>query len=189
MRILLINPPYPLSEYPSLITGLSSIAAVLLREGHDVEVLDMLVQSFTEEKVRRRLKGFAPDVVGTTSVTLNFTVARDILRICKDTDPKLVTIMGGPHVSFAIEGSFREAPELDIIVRKEGEETILRLMEVLEMGKDLKSIRGIAFRNGSEIVQTEDAPFIDDLDALPFPARQLFPLSRYLALHGRASVL
>lgn len=189
MRILLINPPYPLSEFPSLTTGLSSIAAVLLKEGHVIEILDLLLQSFTEEKIKKSLKCFSPDAVGITSVTMNFPLTREILRICKAYDPELVTIMGGPHVSFAVEESFREASELDIIVRKEGEETIVGLMDVLERGKDPKSVRGIAFRNEGEIVQTEDAPFIEDLDALPFPARHLLPLSKYLALHGRASVL
>ncbi|HEY49673.1 MAG TPA: radical SAM protein [Dehalococcoidia bacterium] len=186
MRILLINPPYPFTEFPIIPMGLLYLAAVLENRGYEVDVLDLLVSKYSKDKIRGKLNEYQPDVVGVTSVTMNYPVASDILKFCKSVDKDILTIIGGPHVTFAPMETLNEAPWIDIVVRGEGEETLLDIVS----GKNLEYVDGIAFRSDdSEIKVTGERSLITNLDELPLPARHLFPLSRYHALAAHCSLV
>ena len=185
MKTLLVNPPYAFSEVPIMPMGISYIAAVLERSGHEVELLDLLVSKCSREKIGRKLKEYQPDIVGVTSVTMNYPAASQILRHCKEFDRDLTTVIGGPHVTFAAEETLREAPWIDIVVRREGEQTMLDIVG----GKKLEEIPGITFREDGAVRMTAERGLIGDLDGLPLPARHLFPLSRYHALDVHASII
>jgi anaerobic magnesium-protoporphyrin IX monomethyl ester cyclase len=189
MRILLIQPPYPFSEFPKPSSALMSLGTILRREGNEIEVLDLLSTRYSTDKIDRRLARFKPDVIGVTSVTMNFPLAVQTLQYCKRKVPEAVAVMGGPHVTFTDEETLRNYPEVDIIVRGEGEETTRELVRALERGESLENVRGLSYRRNGETVKTGDRPFISDLDALPMPDRTLFPLSRYLAMRVPVSVL
>ncbi len=189
MKVLLIQPPYPFSEFPKPSSALLSLGTLLKEEGVEVEVLDLLSTRYAPEKIHRRIFRFQPDVIGTTSVTMNFPVALDTLRECRRTAPEAVTILGGPHVTFTAEETLRDVPEVDIVVRGEGEETVRELLPALEAGRSLEEIRGLTFRHNGGIRNTEDRPFLSNLDLLPLPDRALFPISRYLAMRVPVSVL
>ena len=189
MKILLIQPPYPFSEFPKPSSALMSLGAVLKQEGREVEVLDLLSTRYSTDKIDRCLARFRPDVIGVTSVTMNFPRAVQTLQYCKRRTPEAVAVMGGPHVTFTAEETLRNFPGVDIIVRGEGEETLRELIRALERGESLEGVRGVSFRRNGETVKTGDRPFLPDLDALPLPDRTLFPLSRYLAMRVPASVL
>ena len=121
MRVLLINPSYPLEEFPRLLVTLPYLAATLREAGHEVEILDLLLAGTTPEKIERRMERFRPELVGITSVTLNHHSARFIAEVVRKCDEQVPIAMGGPHVSFEIEGSFRDLPALDFIVSGEGD--------------------------------------------------------------------
>ena len=188
MRVLLIDTPYPFEEYPRPSLSLGYLGAVLEREDVDVQILDFLVAEYSSEKLRKKLEEYQPQVVGVTSSTLNYLTARQILRVCKGCDPDIVTVIGGPHVSFTAEDTLEQAPWIDIVVRGEGEETIIELIRALETGGELGGVMGIAFRQDRRVVLTQPRPFIKDLDSLPFPAWHLVPLSKYLAIKAEVSV-
>ena len=177
MRVLLINTPYPSSEVPTIPLGLAYVAAVLEKEGIEVQVQDFLVAKYAKEKLARKIADFTPEIVGITSVTMNYPIASKILRDCKEIDGNMVSVIGGPHVSFWAKEALGEAPWIDIVVRGEGEYTMLEIAR----GQSLKEIDGIAFRENKDIVLTKPRQWIENLDELPFPARHLFPLSRYRA--------
>jgi len=184
MKTLLINPPYPFLEFPIMPMGLLYLAAVLEQDEYEVQVLDLLVSRYTKDKIKRRLKEYQPDVVGVTAVTMNYPGASDILKYCKSVDPDTITIIGGPHVTFAPAETLNEAPWIDIVVMGEGEQTMLDIAS----GKKLEYIAGIAFRSdGVEL--TARRSLIEKLDELPLPARHLFPLSRYHALASHGSLI
>jgi len=186
MKTLLINPPYPFSEIPILPMGLSYLAGVLEHGGHEVQVLDLLVSKYSKEKIKNKLKECQPDIVGVTSVTLNYPIASEILKYTKSVDKDVITIIGGPHVTFAPVETLTEAPWIDIVVKGEGERTILDIVS----GKKLAEIDGIAYRDKADgIKMTGERHLIENLDGLPSPAKHLFPLSRYLALDVHASIL
>lgn len=189
MKILFIIPPYPVEEYPALATGPMYLAAVLMRDGHDVEVLDLLVSEPSRRKVEEALRHVSPDVVGITSVTMTFPKAAEILGWVKRCRPQVRTVMGGPHVSFAAERSLQECRAADIVVRGEGEDTVLELARALSEDGDLSRVRGLSFRRHGGIYTTQSRPLIKDLDALPFPAWDKLPLARYRALRGKVGVL
>ena len=185
MKTLLINPPYALSEVPIMPMGISYLAAVLEHSGSEVQVLDLLVSKCSKEKIGRKLEEYRPDIVGVTSVTMNYPVASEILKHCKDLDSDVITVIGGPHVTFSAAETLREAPWIDIIVRGEGEQTLLDIVG----GKKLADIRGVAFREDGAVRMTGERALMENLDELPIPARHLFPLSRYHALDVHASII
>jgi radical SAM superfamily enzyme YgiQ (UPF0313 family) len=185
MRTLLINPPYPFTEWPNMPLGLSYIAAVLEKNGVEVKVLDLLVSQYSEEKVHRCMAEFSPEVVGITAVTMNYPASSNILKLCKRFDENVITVIGGPHVTFCAEQTLREAPWIDIVVRGQGEYTMLDIVS----GKKPAEIEGLVFREGDGMVTTGDRPWTENLDELPFPARHLFPLSRYRAFRAGGSLI
>ena len=191
MRVLLINTPYPFSEHPTLPVGLMSIAACLEQASSQVEVLDLLLTHYLPLKIEEKLRLYKPQIIGITSVTMNFLQASQIIRFCKEIDPEVITIIGGPHVTFTVEQTLRENPWIDIVIRGEGEETMVELIGVLEKGdRDmLDSIPGLAFIKDNQIVITPPRPFLTDVNSLPRPASHLFPLARYRALQAGFSIL
>ena len=121
MRILLINPSYPFEEFPRLLVTLPYLASALRAEGHEVEILDLLLSRTTPDKIERRVQRFRPQLVGITSVTLNHHIANAIGEAVRKCEARVPIVMGGPHASFEIEGSFRDLPGLDYIGIGEGE--------------------------------------------------------------------
>ncbi len=164
--------------------GISYIAGILEHNGKEVQLLDLLVSKYSKGKISRKLEEYQPDIVGVTSVTMNYPIASDILKHCKSVDKDIITVIGGPHVTFSAVETLSEAPWIDIVVRGEGERTMLDIVS----GKKLEDIEGIAFRADGVRVTAERA-LIENLDGLPLPARHLFPLSRYHALDVHASII
>lgn len=191
MRVLLVNPSYPFEEFPRLLVTLPYLASALRAEGHEVEILDLLLARTTPEKIERRMERFRPQLVGITSVTLNHHIANGIAEVARKCDERVPVVMGGPHVSFEIEGSFADLPALDFIGIGEGEHTVVELARALEGRMDLRDVRGLALRDraSGRIERTPARPLEDDLDELPAPARDLVPLARYLAFDSHASVV
>jgi radical SAM superfamily enzyme YgiQ (UPF0313 family) len=185
MKTLLINPPYPFFEHPLIPLGLSYIAGSLEHNGQEVQVLDLLVSKYSKAKITRKIEDYQPDVVGITSVTLNYPVASEILKYCKGINGDITTVIGGPHVTFSAVATLTEAPWIDIVVRGEGERTMLDIVN----GKRPEDIPGIAYRANGAITLTGERPLIENLDELPPPARHLFPLSRYHALDSNYSLV
>jgi radical SAM superfamily enzyme YgiQ (UPF0313 family) len=189
MRVAIIAPPYPLEEAPAPPLGVTYVAAAFEAAGAEVRIFDYIVSRYTPEKLRAQLDAFRPDVVGATSVTLNFPQAARIVCEAKRHRPSLVTLMGGPHVSFTAERSLSAYPGIDMVVMGEGEETIAEMMAAGMDPKKMEGIKGVAWRTDGGIRVNEPRPFLDDIDRLPLPARHLLPLSRYQALGFSISII
>ena len=187
----LINPSYPFEEFPRLLVTLPYVASVLRSEGHEVEILDLLLARTTPDKVGRRMERFCPQLVGITSVTLNHHIAEAIAAVVRKRDERVPIVMGGPHLSFEIEGSFQRLPALDYVAIGEGEHTMREPARALEGRMDLRDVRGLAGidRSTGRAWKNAPRPLEDDLDTLPNPARDLVPLARYLAFDSYASVV
>jgi anaerobic magnesium-protoporphyrin IX monomethyl ester cyclase len=200
MKVLLINPPqlfYPGSDPPAgnLPLGLMYIAAVLERAGYTAEILDafMTDASFLKVgdtlevgmpygKIREEIRRRKPDVVG---IAAPFTCqAENAIRvgaITKEVDPKILTVVGGPHVTVVPVEFLEEAKNIDIAVIGEGEYTMLDIAKCVEGKKKLSDVQGIAYRqDDGAIKQNALRPFIEDLDELPYPAYHLVDMEQYL---------
>ena len=188
-RVALIAPPYPLEEMPSPPLGLCYAAAAFEAAGAEVRIFDYIVRRYTPEKLRAELDEFRPHIAGANSVTMNFHQAAAILRDVKRHDPSIVTVMGGPHVTFDFRKALQQHPHIDLVVRGEGEATIGELLTAIGDDAGIGAVAGLALRKNGRIVETGPRNFIDDIDRLPMPARHLLPLSRYQALGFPISII
>lgn len=162
--------------------GLAYIAAALERAGVEVQILDLVVFPYSRKLMESVLKEFRPHIAGTTAVTMTFDNAMDVIKDVKSIDPSIVTVMGGPHVTFCAEETISRYPEIDFIVLGEGEETVVELAKAVDSMSNHSGIEGIAFRGKSGVVNTGLRKKRVDVDSLPLPARHLLPLGRYRAL-------
>ena len=134
------------------------------------------LQVLPYDDFKREIANETPDIVGVTAATRLYNSALEIIKIAKEVHPNCVTLLGGPHVTFWDEKALQECPQLDVVFRREGEYSLLELVQKIEAGKSYFDIVGITCRKGSEIVRNPDRPYIENLDELPFPARHLWDL-------------
>lgn len=180
MKVTLVNPPYPPSVHshpPFIPLGIAYLGAVAEKEGHEVTVIDCQAEKLTYEAFHDRIRQTQSDVVGVTATTLLYKSAMKLVNIAKQVHPQAFTMLGGSHGTFWDENALSEYPSLNIVVRREGERTFIDLLNKLQTKNSLNNVLGITFRNQEgKIVRTPNRPFIEDLDALPFPAHHLLPL-------------
>jgi radical SAM superfamily enzyme YgiQ (UPF0313 family) len=189
MRVAIIATPYPLNECPAPPLGVTYVAAAFESSGADVRIIDYIVSRYSPGKLNAALDEFKPAVVGLTSVTMNFPIAVQMVSVIKEYDPSIITIMGGPHVSFDAENTLCRYPDIDLVVMGEGEKTITDLMSCGMDPKQWPFIQGIAFRCNGKVMNTGFREFIEDVDSLPLPARHLLHHSRYQALGYPISIV
>jgi radical SAM superfamily enzyme YgiQ (UPF0313 family) len=181
MKITLVNPPYPPSVHshpPFIPLGLGYLAAVAQKAGHEVIVIDCQAEKLTHDTLRSRIAQIPADVIGVTATTLLYKSAMQLITIAKQIQPQAITMLGGSHGTFWDEGALNEYPNLDIVVRKEGEQTFIELLDKIHSKIGLDGVLGITFRKEGKIIRTSDRPFLEDLDSLPFPAHDLMPLEK-----------
>lgn len=185
MRILLINPPainfYHRVGLRMCPLGLGYVAAVLNQAGYEVKIIDLNV-----EKINYRTYAYQRyDLVGISVDTTRYPVSLNIAQAAQEKGVKVV--MGGPHVTFFDEETLASGL-VDYVVRGEGEYIMLELVRHLNNGKSPEEIKGITYRAGNQTIRNPAAPLVQDLDGIPFPARELLPLDRYTnTLYGRYS--
>jgi anaerobic magnesium-protoporphyrin IX monomethyl ester cyclase len=153
--------------------GLYYIGALLVENGHDVELLNWYHLNEDHGTIRESLKEKNPDVIGFSIVNANRFGGIEIARIAKEVLPEVTIVFGGIGTTFLWKHLLKHFVEIDYAVLGEGEYTFLELVRCLE-GRDAQKIgqiRGIGLRRGKEIASTGQAPVIADLDALPSPAR------------------
>ncbi len=175
MRVLLVQPPSPgIYDFIGLKLpplGLAYLAASC-RHRHTVHIVDLQV----EEKRRFREALETCDLVGITATTSTFPEALNIAQEAKKA--RRIVVMGGYHVTFQDEEALQSG-FVDYVVRGEGEEIFPALLDALESGTPPERVPGISFLRDGRLIRTPLLLPPQDLDALPFPARDLLPLSRY----------
>jgi len=187
MKILFVEPPkdywFLMGEYLPPPTALLALAAYLERELKDIEVgiLDCQAESLDWKGIEKRISSFAPNLVATSGFTCNAYICARVAEIAKTIDTSIVTVVGGQHFSFTDEESLQSFPEIDYVVRGEGERTLVELIRALREGSEPSSIRGLSFRSAGSMVRNPPRELIEDLDSLPYPAYHLVEknLSKY----------
>jgi radical SAM superfamily enzyme YgiQ (UPF0313 family) len=177
----LINPFYPISETPSPPLGLACLAGALERAGIEVKFLDCVVFPFSRDLLATLIRDFQPDLAGATAVTMTVDHALTVLDQVKDLDPSITTVLGGPHATFCSTEILQSCDQVDVVVRGEGEATLVALANAIATEASWECVPGIAFRGGRGITTT-DLPPPAVLDKLAPPARHLIPLGRYRTL-------
>jgi len=177
MTILLINPPGETSLIcPPL--GLAYLAATLQKLNYRVIILDYLLEKFKEENLLRLIKKENIPIIGLTAVTPNIKKALHLAEIIKKKFPEKIIILGGAHATLKPEEIFKETKSIDYILRGEGELRFPKLIEYILKKENPENLSGLTFQKNEQLISTPDADFIENLDELPFPARELLNLKK-----------
>ncbi|MEM9205224.1 MAG: cobalamin-dependent protein, partial [Pseudomonadota bacterium] len=127
MRIVLVHPNYHSGGAeiagnwpPAWVAYLTG--AVRNAGYHDIIFIDAMTNNVTDEELAEKFRELQPDIVGTTSITPSIYVAENVLQIAKDNCPKAVRVLGGVHATFMYQQVLSDAPQVECIVRGEGEE-------------------------------------------------------------------
>jgi anaerobic magnesium-protoporphyrin IX monomethyl ester cyclase len=200
MRVCLINPPriHPKSwGKPNVFQPLElAYVAALLEEQHKVSIIDAPTEGrgnleeidgtkyrvgLSNKEIADRVKRWSPELV---EIHIPFSgwwkTAYEVASTVKSIDKDIVTVLSGLYPSARSEDSLMH-PNIDFVVIGEAEYTMSELIGALEQGTtaNFKEIKGIGYIKNGETIITPPRPAIQDLDALPFPARHLLPMEEY----------
>lgn len=183
MNILLVVPDNGsyISTFP---LGLGYIAAVLRNAGHSVKIFCKDVYHYSSSDLTKYIDTHDFDVVGsgTCGGYRQYREMKDIAMAVSNSCRKPVFITGG-HLVTPEPQYFLKLLHCDYVVLGEGEETMVELCRCLESGIPTDNVKGIAFfDDNGNFIQTERREEIADLDALPYPAWDLFPMDHYTLL-------
>ena len=180
MKVLFVEPPkdfwFILGQYIPPPLGILALAGYLEKAVPDVEVevIDSQAEGLDWTGLEKRIDAFKPDLVAPSGMsTANAFLALRTAELAKSIDPATKTVLGGQHFTALSEETLRKYPEVDYIVRGEGEETLAELVRSLLLEMDPIEVRGIALRSRGRTQINEDRPFICDLNSLPYPAYHL----------------
>jgi anaerobic magnesium-protoporphyrin IX monomethyl ester cyclase len=189
MNVTLINPPWqfytPSKLYP---LGVSYLASNMILNGFDdVRIVDLNLELTEPTDIFKRsvelVERTEPHVLGITCWTVHLLFCLEFVRLYKKRHPDVKIVLGGVHASFQPEEMLKLCPA-DIVVRGEGEETLVELIGTLDENSSLDNVRGISYRKDGNVHHTPERPLIKDLDEFPFPAYHLLPsLERYQPLN------
>ncbi|MDD1763921.1 MAG: B12-binding domain-containing radical SAM protein [Methanobacteriaceae archaeon] len=185
--VLLINPydENALKNALGFITppiNLMYLASSLEKESYSVKIVDDDLLQKGYKNVSELAEKLNPQVVAVTATTSTIKSGLKYLELAKNILPNSLTVIGGPHATFLPYETLKGSETLDVVVKGEGEETMLDLAsQSTESIPDLEDVRGIVFRdsNNGNLKSTPPRPLIKDLDSLPFPARHLVPFDSY----------
>lgn len=187
MKVLLIQPNYrriyayaknknitPI--FPPF--GLAYIAAVLKKNSIPVKILESNALDLNHEQIKKEINEYNPDIVGITSTTSLIEEAHEIAQLC---DKKIKVIIGGIHASSMPQETLEKFPRFDYLIRGEGEFTMLEFVKK----KPISKINGFSYRKNEKIIHNPLRKSNNNLDELPFPARELLPMDKYFSVGAK----
>ncbi|MDD5596479.1 MAG: radical SAM protein [Victivallaceae bacterium] len=206
-KVLLMNSPAlsgkasrDINPIPQL--GLGYIAACLEKIGKEVMICDFLLEGWdtevdvddnicrvgsTNDEIKKAISAFAPEVVGLScQFSRQHSIYLEMLALIKEIDHNIITVCGGGHAT-VVPDAVLQSPNCDYLILGEGEYTFSELIEALENGNDINCLDGIGYKKDGKCIINPKKRWIEDLDAIPFPAYHLMHLQRYFGLvasHG-----
>ncbi len=177
-QALLIHPRYSKVQEVNENIGIGYIAAYSRAKGKKVEILDMAARGWSVKESVEHIQSSPPEVIG-LSILFQEGAGEvlDFIRKLREAGIKSHIVVGGIYPSFEYKALLLNHAEIDSVCIGEGEETFYCLMESIENGTDITQVEGLALRVGGEIITTPRRRPVDDLDRLPFPARDVLPFT------------
>ncbi len=151
--------------------GTLYVASSLIKAGHDVKFLNGAFLSHKE--ILKAVADFKPGFIGIYSTAFGWTKATETAWAIKTFFLNAFIAVGGPYPIAMKAQCLEDAPCIDAVVTGEGERTVVEMVKRLSKGAGLPGVPGVIYRAGKNIIVNPDRPLIEDLDALPFPAREL----------------
>jgi radical SAM superfamily enzyme YgiQ (UPF0313 family) len=174
--------------------GIASLAAYLRKHGFGIAAIDCIALALSHDEIVEIVREKKPRSIGISASTYALPASITLAERLRKEFPNLLIILGGAHANAAGKDAVKNISSVDIVsYHPEGETVILEIMQnflkhnynrknFLNDIETLKSIKGILFRDKSKIIKNEPGEIIKDLDFLPFPARDLFPMEKYIPL-------
>ena len=199
IKIPTFEAPQSLSYFNSVPNlGLAYVAGAVREAGHNLQIIDapgeaiskytyfkttdnkLWAHGLTKEEIVERINSNT-DVIGITNMFLHeWEFIHQILKLIKQKYPNITIVVGGETATAWWDYMLKKSPELDICAIGEGEDVMVGLLDTLSRGKSLNNAGSIAFKNNGEITVTERMKRIKNINDIPLPAWDLFPVDEYL---------
>ena len=195
MKILIVNPPHlsigsriPQEQLPPL--GLLCVGGALIDAGHNVTLLDAEIGNMPHNEIVKHVVQHAPEVllVGHSGSTSAHPIVVGLTRRFRAELPNLKIVYGGVFPTYHYHDILTHEPQIDVVVRGEGEATVPALIAALENSEDLATVDGIAFRQQDRIIETPPAQMINNLDDYRV-GWELVDLKQYSYYGGKQAVV
>ncbi|MBU0466346.1 MAG: cobalamin-dependent protein, partial [Nanoarchaeota archaeon] len=191
-KVILINPPSKTKviregrceqradsyQYLMVPISLPSVAAVLRKGGFEVEIIDCIAEEISLEELESTLKKRKPLLAVVNVATMSFDTDKETAEVCRKL--KIPCAAMGMHVTTIPQEALKNS-EFGMAIMAEPELITLNLSKAIRDKKNLKTVKGIAFKKGSKIIKNSPEKLIQNLDELPFPARDLLNNEKYTA--------
>jgi anaerobic magnesium-protoporphyrin IX monomethyl ester cyclase len=201
MKVVLIRAPMTLSKYASAAPavppiGLAYVAASVLSSGNSVKVIDPIgeaVESYVPYGENTLYRGLTldsivsrieeADLIGLSVMfSQDWPLAVELINSIKAKLPSCNIVIGGEHAAAEPFGALEDCANLDYVITGEGDQPIVDLISALKTNAELSTVSSLYFRGeNNEIIANPKRPRIRDLDDIPLPAWDLFPLENYLS--------
>lgn len=159
--------------------GLAYLGAVAREAGHDVTAVEGILIG-RPRAIARRVAACEPDVVGTSTVSMDRVAGIRTIRAIRRALPDVFLVVGGSHFTWSARDAMTVVPQIDAVVLGEGEETFIELLGCLPDRRDLGRIKGLMWRDGDgQIHENAPRPIMPDINHLPMPAWDLFGPEQY----------
>lgn len=167
-------------QYP---INIGYLVSYLKQHNIDCAVSDFEVEPYVDEKFLESISLKKLSLIGFSCMTPHVMHAAHMAKIVKEHFPGILTVIGGVHATAIPKQTIEEFPQFDIVALGEGERVLLDICEKFSNSEDVKTVRGIAFKDGDEVRINQRMPFIEDLDSIPFPDRKLIEMKYYKRSH------
>lgn len=205
MKIFMLNPPflpkYSRSSRSPAVTKSGTIyyplwlahaTGYLEKRGHEVKLIDACSDGLEREDVLRLSKEFDPGLIVLDTSTPSIYNDVEVAALLKDQHPNSKVALVGTHPTALPEETLILDSKVDIVCRREYDNTLADLADALDKGDSISGVKGISFRDGENIVHNEDMPFIEDLDEIPFVSavyKKHLNIKNYFYAHVRNPVI
>jgi len=181
-KILFINPVIRLDDNPKHVPyGIALLAAICSDAGHQVQIYDANAWRGGDDVLQEALEADNWDVVGVGGITTTYAYVKNTMALAKRFAPQAVTVVGGGLLTAMPKDIMEFIPEIDLGLVGEAFQSFPKILENIDAGdNDWSKLLGIAYRNAEgKIRLTPPQPLLEDLDSLPYPAWDMFPLETY----------
>lgn len=175
-KVLLVNPAIDTEKKygklvsmmltPSVPLSIVFLGSFLEKQGYEVRLFDEQIDLLTEDRIQDIVNEFDPGVIGFTCTTPGMARSHEIAAGVKQVNPEIKVIMGNIHPTVLPEETLRD-PNVDLVVRGEGEFSFLEYLQALEHKSDISKISGISHRLNGAFNHTENRQYEKNLDIFP----------------------
>ncbi len=173
-----LEPPN-VSPKSTFLTYLFTLASVLENHNYSFKILNITtLGDYSLDGIINCLRKYTFKAIGITTNVDNINYVYKVVEAINNYFPEVVIILGGAQVTFSDLKTLKEC-KCDIIVRSEGEETLIKLLDyyIMDIG-NIIDINGITYRNNGEIVQNQNAPLLD-INEFPTPQYAIIKNEKY----------